>query len=365
MTPSNPEHCEPGTHVLRCWNLALAAVSVVLLGMIWAGPIGPSNGITIWPYARHWIDAEAFWGFGKGRFAVALLVDLLLPASLMAALLCLLSSRWVGQRSKGLQIWLVMIWAFYVISVLVGGPADTDAAIFMIFGRIVLGTLLAIAGPLIILAGAMYLFSGSKTGEMEWTKLMATLASAPICLGLLALHPSNPYGGTSARTKAYEEMCKRAGVKYFALPEGITVESVVLAKGDHLTSITTDGKGWPTSHGATLSPHQPKLLSNLWFGVGPFQRMKTNGAIFSPPEPTHPNPDVIVLKSASNPAELMKAPIHQSAVEYRLSVVAAKSNVTIAEMSYAIDQINQRACGTTHGNAIDEMSFVYEALSPR
>jgi hypothetical protein len=365
-SPPGQQPPSPGAKLWQCWNLALATVAIINLV---AGLTGLSNGITLWPYFWHFLDAEALWQLGVAKRPVALLIDLLLPATAVTALLYAVSAGCAGKRRLGLQVSLTSIWVVYLV-VWIGSSGESMAGLILIFSAYAVAAVLGVAGPFLVAFGAAALFSGKGAGQLEIWRLLSIFAPAIVAFSALGLHPSSPYGGTAARNQSFVELCNGAGVTYFQTAPGLTVDSIILLQdsepdGPSFRFIELNDQGQTLSHGSILSNFKPKHLSAVFVGTGPYRRIHPNPAKAPSDhdlvEIIHP--DAIAFRSYNKPEELRKAPILQSAVEVRLRVVVASTKEKIAEMVYVIDRINLRACGANNGKIIDEQSFVHDALS--
>jgi hypothetical protein len=73
--------------------------------------------------------------------------------------------------------------------------------------------------------------------------------------------------------------------------------------------------------------------------------------------------DVLAFLDVDKPDEYRKAPIKQGAIRYRITLTDRRSGAVLGVQTYAVDQLNHRACGVNVDNVISPSAFIFDAIN--
>ena len=260
-----------------------------------------------------------------------------------------------------LVILIVNCGLFFVASILTV-PGDGSEAYMEIKWAIGLGWIV------IVLLGSLKLIS---MGRSEMAFLLAVLTLPLALVGfMLAFSALDLYASLKPNSKEFKAACRSVGVTYFHKPNS-PVHSIAYdwpadAYPPRFSSFKLDGRGNVSAEASGL----PRFPEQIEFtevrggryegppsnGIGPFIRHPRSGPYNGIAELSADA--LVTFNQVEKPAIGSKFNVQL----WQVTVQDRRDGQVLAELRYATDWKNKRACGETSPGVMDERAFVLRAV---
>lgn len=196
--------------------------------------------------------------------------------------------------------------------------------------------------------------------------------------------PNDPIKLLSHETPEFIALCKGVGVKLFEKPAApvrsiaYDVDPKRVSGWSGASRVEVDEDGRTLGFGGFSKRNSTEATKEASFEFT--ERRSGDGAGSATINPTAPyyrfpaaqqpyygvnelGADVRAVLDVDKPDEFRKAPIHQGAIRYQITLTDRRSGALLGVQTYVVDRLNHRACGVNVDRVISPSAFIFDAIN--